>query len=274
MFVSLSSSGSGGTVVDITSSSEEVSPTTTLKQSIGSGTKNKEQLDEEDVDPLKVNLGAVTYGDEATNLPYYHCGPLPSHDNPDLTELVLLHGAAFTKEDWKTSGILDMLCEINNEEDEGNLSIVALDLTVQADGVELCLAFDALVSNEVLGGQAATFVSPSASGKAIVSLAEMASDGNDKQQQQLARIVKAWITVASFAVLGASDTTLQQYKEAKIPILAIHGDQDASGKRVTEKLKSLNDSKGVELEGRHPVYLDSPEEFVQEVISFLDEEGL
>ena len=63
------------------------------------------------------------------------------------------------------------------------------------------MALDALVSKEVLGGQLrllCTFVSPLASGKAIVGLAEMASlenwDGNDEQQQQLTRI-KAWITV-------------------------------------------------------------------------------
>ena len=72
-----------------------------------------------------------------------------------------MHGASFTKEDWKKSGILDMLCDINNEEDEGNLSISALDLPVSADGKQLVgMAFDTLVSDRVLSGRAATFVSP------------------------------------------------------------------------------------------------------------------
>lgn len=279
-FLSLPSSGGG--VGDSASSGEEVSPRTALMSSsagggggggsgsLRSGTKNKEQLDEEDVDPMKITEGSVAYDGGKTTLPYYHCGPLPSADNPELTELVLLHGAAFTKEDWKSSGILDMLCEINNEEDEGNLSISALDLRVQADGKELASAFDALASEKILSGRAATFVSPSASGKAIVGLGEMASGGS----AELSRIMKGWIPVASGAVLGASESTLTQYKSANIPILAIHGDQDAMGKKVTQKLEETNEANGVELEGRHPVYLDSPEEFVQEVMQYLDEKGL
>ena len=232
--------------------------------STGIAAKNREQLDEEDVDPLKITTGSVSYGDKT--LPYYHCGPLPSQENTDLTELVLLHGAAFTKEDWKTSGIIDMLCDIDNEEDEGNLSISALDLPVSADGKELGLAFDALESNKIVSGRAATFVSPSASGKALTNLAE--------DKSELMRIVKAWIPVATGSVLNTADSTLLQYKESKIPVLAIHGDQDAMGKKVTGKLSKLLDVEGIELSGRHPVYLDSPEEFVQEVMQFLAEEGL
>lgn len=250
-------------IIDSTSE-EVVSPQTTLNQHAQQ--LNKEQLDEETVDPLTITSGSVTYGSNSETLSYYHCGPLPSQDNPTLTELVLLHGAAFTKEDWKTSGILNMLCEINNEEDEGNLSITALDLPVKADGIQLSNAFDALSSNNLLSGRAVTIVSPSASGKAIVSLGDM--------PELLPKILKAWIPVASGAVMGASESTLQSYKVAKIPILAIHGDQDTGGKKVTDKLKSVVNAKGIELSGRHPVYLDSPEEFVQEVMEFLDEEGL
>jgi len=266
-------------IVSNSSNEEVISPRTALTGMIAAsggdsgarekegGLKNKEQLDEEDVDPLQITQGSVAYG--GSTLAYYHCGPLPSHDNPELTELVLLHGAAFTKEDWKASGILDMLCEINNEEDEGNFSISALDLPVSAKGQELGLAFDALTSNKILSGRAATFVSPSASGKALVSLGEMADNGSD----ELSRMIKAWIPVASGAVLGAQASALLQYKTANIPILAIHGDQDTKGKEVTKKLTELSDAKGVELEGRHPVYLDSPEEFVSEVMQFLDDKG-
>lgn len=248
---------------------------------------NKEQLDEEDIDPLKITSGSVSYTSSNLNLPYYHCGPLPTtttttpdnNNNPSssITELVLLHGAAFTKEDWKSSGILDMLCDINNGEDEGNLSILALDLPVSSNGIQLANAFDACVEKQVLSGRSATFVTPSASGKALVSLGEMAAnddDGSGINNKELTRIIKAWIPVASGAVLGATDATLLSYKQANIPVFAIHGDQDSGGKKVTEKLKSLIGAKGVELVGRHPVYLDSPEEFVQEVMQFLDEESL
>lgn len=249
---------------------------------------NKEQLDEEDIDPLKITSGSVSYTSSNLNLPYYHCGPLPTtttttpdnNNNPSssITELVLLHGAAFTKEDWKSSGILDMLCDINNGEDEGNLSILALDLPVSSNGIQLANAFDACVEKQVLSGRSATFVTPSASGKSLVSLGEMAANNDDSSgnnnNKELTRIIKAWIPVASGAVLGATDATLLSYKQANIPVFAIHGDQDSGGKKVTEKLKSLIGAKGVELVGRHPVYLDSPEEFVQEVMQFLDEESL
>ena len=188
-----------------------------------------------------------------------------------MSELVLLHGAAFTKEEWKTSNILQMLCEINNEEDEGDLSILALDLPVTADGMELGLAFDSLVSGGVLTGRPVTIITPSASGKSVLSLGEMnSSSGSSNSNELLTRIIKAWIPVASFAVLKASESTLVKYKNANIPILSIHGDEDEAGKKVTERLKEVSNANGVELGGRHPVYLDSPEEFVQEVMQFLD----
>lgn len=261
----------GGPDGDVSGTVDRMSPQTALNHGLSTtelvsaaSSKNKEELDEEDVDPMKIIDGSVAYGGDKS-LPYYHCGP--SHiDNPELTELVLLHGAAFTKEDWKTSGILGQLCDINNEEDEGNLSISALDLPVSADGAELGKAFDALTAAKVLSGRAVTIVSPSASGKALVSLGETPTE--------LGRIVKAWIPVASFAVLSTPESALLQYKSASVPILAIHGNQDARGKDVTKRLVDLNGAKGVELEGRHPVYLDSPEEFIQEIMQFLDEKGL
>ena len=71
--------------------------------------KNREELDEVDVDPLKITSGSVNYNTKT--LSYYHCGPLPSssaaaaaaYDDDksldiNMSELVLLHGAAFTKE--------------------------------------------------------------------------------------------------------------------------------------------------------------------------------
>ncbi|KAL7540888.1 hypothetical protein ACHAWF_006807 [Thalassiosira exigua] len=265
-------SDGGSDDAEIPASGEVVSPLTALNQnqalSSAANAKSKEELDEEDVDPMSITLGFVNY-DGDTALPYYHCGP--SHvDNPELTELVLLHGAAFTKEDWKTSGILGMLCDINNEEDEGNLSVTALDLPVKVGGEMLAAAFNALVGRKVLSGRPVTIVSPSASGKAVVGLGKMASEGSG----ELVRIVKGWIPVASGAVVSSSEPPLLAFKTANIPILAIHGDKDAGGKRVTERLEKLNGARGVELEGRHPVYLDSPEEFVQEVMQFLDEESL
>ncbi len=291
---SSSSSSSHGSGQDVGGDGELLSPATLLKTmnrvppstkvaaADGDGgsderIKTKEELDEIDVDPLRVVLGSVTYahgndvdGDGGGTLPYYHCGPPPSRDDEGLTELILLHGAAFTKEDWAKSGILDLLCEINNEEDEGDLSILALDLPVKSDGAMLRHAFDALVDGGMLTGRPVTFVTPSASGYSIVNLGETAmADGGE-----LTKMVKAWIPVASPAVLKATDATLTRFKNANIPILSIHGDGDEMGKKVTKRLETISGAEGVELTGGHPVYLDSPQEFVGRVMEFLDEKGL
>jgi pimeloyl-ACP methyl ester carboxylesterase len=209
-------------------------------------------------DPMKIISSTIS------SIPYYHCGP---HPDESTTELVLLHGAAFTKEDWKTSGILEKLCDLNNDEEGGDLTITALDLPVSATGEELTNVYDALVNEGVLSGRPVVVVTPSASGKSVVTLA------NDKEKFQ--KVVKGWIPVAPPSVGQAADETLGIFNELSIPILAIYGNQDDMGKKVTEKLVRLVENvKKVELEGRHPVYLDSPEEFVMEVLQFLEEEQL
>ncbi|KAK1732997.1 hypothetical protein QTG54_016328 [Skeletonema marinoi] len=249
------------------------------------------ERDEEGGDLMTITKGSITYKTTTTNqqqqLDYYHCGPHPTplqpHQHPSSTspsELILLHGAAFTKENWKTSGILDKLCDINNNEDGGDLSISAWDLPVSATGVELRDAFEGMVDNGVLCGGAVTFVTPSASGKALTTLSESVvaeekrKEEDEQQHSELKVMVKGWISVASGAVLKTSDEALLTYVHDGVPLLAIHGDQDVMGKKVTERLVELTKAKGVELEGRHPVYLDSPDEFVMEVIKFMEENGL
>ena len=213
-------------------------------------------------DPMKIRSSSISY--LSTSLEYYHCGPSP---DSSTTELVLLHGAAFTKEDWKTSGILEKFCDLNNDEEGGDLTLTALDLPVSATGKELEAVFDALVEQGVLSGRSVVVVTPSASGKAVVTLAEMAMDNNEGV---LRKILKGWIPVAPPAVQQASDDVFAIFTRLSIPILAIYGDQDSMGKKVTDILVRLANAKGVELEGRHPVYLDSPDEFVQEILQFLE----
>ena len=149
---------------------------------------------------------------------------------------------------------------------------------MSATGVELRDAFEGMVDKGVLSGGAVTFVTPSASGKALTTLGEsiVAEEKRDGEEQhsELKVMVKGWISVASGAVLKTSDEALLKYVHDGVPLLAIHGDQDVMGKKVTERLVELTKAKGVELEGRHPVYLDSPDEFVMEVIKFMEENGL
>ncbi len=271
--------------------SEEISPNQLLRKGgVSEILLNANDIvgeDEEDEDdPMKITEGKVTYenanrGGGAKSLPYYHCGPTLHDANVNQddapTELVLLHGAAFTKTDWKSSGILDTFCEINNDEDGGNLLLLALDLPVSADGVELGTAFDSLVRNQLLSGNPVTFITPSASGKGIVNLGEMMVgdiSSSPSEKKVLKRVVKAWIPVATGSVLKASEEALKVFETCEIPILSIHGDKDEMGKKVTTMLESLANAKAVELSGTHPVYLDSPDEFVSEVLQFLEENGL
>jgi hypothetical protein len=66
-----------------------------------------------------------------------------------------------------------------------------------------------------------------------ISLGENSNSGigGSSSSELLTKIIKAWILIASIAVLKASKSTLIQYKDAKIPILSIHGDKDELGKR-------------------------------------------
>jgi hypothetical protein len=305
------SNNSSSTSTTHINSAEEVSPHKVMMNTVKntkslstdellSNTENNFDRDEEGGNIMTITSGSVTYTVKphllhpennndttqqnsssnqqqeqqhtTTLLNYYHCGPLPTKSNPQLSELVLLHGAAFTKEDWKSSGILDMLCDINNNEDGGDLSITAWDLPVSADGYELIGAYNAMVNDNKLSGHPVTFVTPSASGKALTTLGTIVHEQDAHQELKL--LVKGWIPVASGSVLKVSDEALLKYVHANIPILAIHGDQDIMGKKVTERLVQLTKAKGVELEGHHPVYLDSPDDFVMEIIKFMEENGL
>ena len=89
----------------------------------------------------------------------------------------------------------------------------------------------------------------------------------------LSRMVRGWIPVAAGAVLSASTETIGVFIGLKIPILAIYGDQDAKGKDSSDRLAVEAGAWTLELEGRHPCYLDSPNEFIRAVIDFIDNGG-
>jgi len=190
--------------------------------------------------------------------------------------MILLHGAKYTKEDWSTSGILDDICikgaAGGGDSDSGGFSITALDLSVKADGDGFIDAFDALVNQGVLSGKPLVVISPSASGKSIVSLGASAMNPmtSSSAKAVLKKMIKVWIPVASPAVLSVKeDGVLRSFSSLGIEILAINGDGDGMGKRVTQRLVQVG-AKGVELKGGHAVYLDSPNEFVETVLSFME----
>ncbi len=209
-------------------------------------------------------------GNDSKSLSYYHCGERFQENTitPEDTEIILLHGAKFTKENWMESNILQKLCLMGNDNpsENGRMSIVALDLSVRADYTGLLIAFKALSAEGVISGKPAVIVTPSASGKSITSLLPM----DDKASKVAKSMLKVWMPVASPAVLGVKDVeSFKSFKEMGIPILAMNGDHDEMGKKVTKKLVEFADAKGVQMKGGHPCYLDSPEYFVETVLAFL-----
>jgi hypothetical protein len=205
----------------------------------------------------QTKMEAVAFGTKTTaneseimtgtvkNIPYYHCSGSQQH-------LVLLHGAKFTKEDWKTSGIFDKLCHYPG------LSVTALDLPVSAGHQELIELLSAMQNEKHLSVPVA-LVTPSASGKTVT---DWIMTG---KVSQLPTYVSKWIPVAAGSVSSATDEQVSSLSKT-LPIFAIYGNRDKMGKKTTERLQSLAGAKTLELEGGHPCYLDSPAAFVAAVL--------
>jgi len=215
-------------------------------------------------------------GPGKTQLDFVQCGQAPTatategaqpEAEGDILELMLLHGAKYTKEDWVTSGILEMFCLKGGHK----INVVALDLSISADGNGLYDAFNSLVGGNVLSGKPVTVISPSASGKSVVDLT-LSTFGSEDRQQIFRSIISAWIPVASPAVLRVrekNEHVFSIFQSMGIPVLAINGKKDAMGKKVTDKLVHTAGAMPVELKGGHACYLDSPNEFVDSVLTFL-----
>lgn len=211
------------------------------------------------------------------NLPYLTCGESDINESSEQREILLLHGAKFTKENWKESGIFESLCLLGNQKkkgDEAGLTVTAVDLSTKADGISLNDAFEGLKRKRVLTGKPVVLVTPSASGMAALTLANSykSTEVEDREHEYLEKIVKAWVPVASMAVLvpqEADDLTV--FKSSNIPVLAINGDEDEGGKKATERLVDLSGATGVEMAGGHPCYLESPDKFVETLLEFTNQ---
>jgi hypothetical protein len=186
-------------------------------------------------------------------VPYYHCD---GHGN-NVVHMVFLHGAKFTKEDWKTSGILEQFCKVPS------LSVSAVDLPVRADHSDLKMILTAM-QDEQLISKPVTLVTPSASGK---TLTDWMMTGN---LNELPKFVNLWIPVAAGSVGKVSDDQVKKLKTLDgFSMLAIYGDKDNGGKVTSDRLETIAGAKKVELPGSHPVYLDSPDAFVTTVLDYL-----
>jgi hypothetical protein len=192
---------------------------------------------------------------------YYHCVAGNQDSSSVDNHLVLLHGSKFTKEDWKTSGILDRFCTST-----ASLSVTALDLSVKASHSDLLAVLDDLQGAGKIQLPVAGVVTPSASGYSIIH------GITTETISELMESIKRWIPVACYGILSVDDENVFASDEMKSwPILALHGDQDLLGKHSSQFLQFHSGATVKELSGMHAFYLASPESFVETVLAFLNE---
>jgi hypothetical protein len=147
---------------------------------------------------------------------YYHC---PGGGDANVLDLVLLHGAHFTKQDWKTSGIFDELCQTPQ------LSATALDLNSQASHEDLKNILDALKKSKIIKSKPVALVTSSASGYTIVDWISQSTI------ESLLKYVGYWIPVASpsyssrrfFARIEGSSSTFGNLRFQRY-MTAVHSD--------------------------------------------------
>jgi pimeloyl-ACP methyl ester carboxylesterase len=191
---------------------------------------------------------------EAAGTPYYHCPANPNLKD-DVHHIVLLHGASFTKEIWVQKGILQQFCA------EPTVSATALDMSF-GTYTTLQTILDALEEIPSSSVQKpVVLVTPSAGGTAVVDWM-INGDVNT-----LREYVSVWIPVAVGSLSSATDEQVQNI--APLRVLAIYGDGDTSGGRHSQRLARLVGATVVELSGGHPVYRDSPDEFVAAILEYL-----
>jgi hypothetical protein len=240
--------------------------------------QNKETLVQEqvvDVTVVDTTEPLIVQG-LSGDVPYYHCAgkSVSGSSNDSHYNIVLLHGSRFTKEDWKTSGILQKLCL------RKHVSVTALDLDVRSNHEILQQTLENLAANNLVTLPVSALVTPSASGFAVADwLQNGNSGGNDNGLQPLQNYVAAWIPVASPSISLIDDSHLAAIhtngnmntnpQTEMLRVLAIYGSRDAGGKAVSNRLKNLAHAVAVELDGGHPCYLDSPDAFIDTVLQFL-----
>ena len=187
-------------------------------------------------------------------IPYYHCAShTPNRD------IILLHGAKFTKEDWKESTIMPRVCA------HGHVSVTALDLPVTANAKTLQGLLKGMAMGEGLLQPDGNYVvvTPSASGHTMVDWI------NTGDLDELTEQVGLWIPIASPAIAKAQVDKLQTLKEKSWPILALYGDQDTRGKKLSEQLQTHAGARVKEFAGPHAFYFDIAEVFSKYFLSEL-----
>lgn len=168
--------------------------------------------------------------------------------------VVLLHGASFTKEIWTKLDILEQFCA------RPTIAVTALDLSFGTYGQLQNILQD--LQTKVSSDATVVLVTPSAGGSSVV---DWLINGDAAVLRQH---VDVWVPVAVGSLSTASDNQVTAI--VPLSILAIYGDGDVSGGRTSQRLARLAGAEVVELVGGHPVYRDSPDEFVATILDFLN----
>jgi hypothetical protein len=219
---------------------------------------SRKRAEETSTLPSSLENSVIESGKTRTQgIEYYHCSAAADGETSSTPtqHLVLLHGSAFTKENWKTSGILAQFCS--------KVFVTALDLHVSASLDDLISVLEDLKQEGKITLPVTGLVTPSASGKAII---EGFTTG---RVDQLKGSIARWIPVACNALLKVDQDKLASLKSW--PILAVYGDKDLPGQQSSKLLGDHSDAVVKELPGRHPCYLDSPKAFVETVLTFIGE---
>ena len=259
---------------------------------------------------VQIQLGVGNEAERTIEMPYYHCGPFytlganqgnffvymnyfgeengegkTKEETKIFHEFLFLHGATYTKEDWKTSGILDKMCSRSPEDVESHTyySVTAVDISVYSDGLILAKAFDALTESGIISGLPLVIVSPSASGIGVLDLASIAKQPVEIPSSEeplskkyahlslLETIMMAWIPIACYDVNIAKESIFGGFK-THFSILAIHGSSDVRGRASADRLEQLAGAKKLVVGKNHACYLDEPDRFVAAVKSILKPE--
>lgn len=172
--------------------------------------------------------------------------------DPKGLDVLLLHGARFDSETWRSLKTLDLLAG-------AGFHAIALDLPGYGRSEVSPLDPEAFLAEAMtaLGLESAAIVSPSMSG-----------------QYSFPLVIRFPEKVAGFIPVApaGSDRYLRLLKNVKVPTLVVWGEKD----EIIPLQKSdalaavLEDAKRVILkDAGHPCYVDRPEEFHRELLSFL-----
>src|SRR5262245_10473534 len=200
---------------------------------------------------LFLALQAVAIEDREVRLAEKRVHYLEAGSASGLTVL-LLHGARYDSETWRGLSTIELLAK------EG-FHVIALDLPGYGRSEVSPIDPETFLGQAMsaLGVESSVVVSPSMSG-----------------QYSFPLLIKSPEKVAGFVPVApaGTDKYLRQLKKVKVPTLVVWGEMDEIiPMEKSDALTSvLEDAKRVIIKGAgHPCYLDRPEEFHRELLSFL-----